>query len=160
MCCKRLLHETSSKNMLSRHDPNPSLEASVRALCYVTMLTGAVATVSPAPSSMQGRVCNLKVRICTFIAEHHQSFTISPVLVKLCKTLSEDRTALSRLTVSNAQVRYRSTHQFRQCLAQKLLKQTFSLNVDESTNQNIDRILRTCCEGLFLSDVRLYSTVY
>ena len=50
--------------------------AAARALKLTTTLPGATVTADT-PLSMTDRVCDLEIRLCTFIAEHDLSFTIS-----------------------------------------------------------------------------------
>lgn len=76
------------KKVLSQHDTDPSHKAAVKTLHYTSALQGVVATVAANASSLPDHMCNQKVCISTFIAEHNLSFTISPILV--------DRTALSK----------------------------------------------------------------
>lgn len=83
--------------------------------------------------------------MCTFIAEHDLSFTISQPLVNLCKKLAEDKNALTRLSVSNQHASCVNTHgiapEFKKHLSEKLNKCMFSLNIDEASSQNMDKIL-------------------
>ena len=52
------------------------------------------------PASMTDRGTDLKIRVCSFIAEFDLSFTIAQPLVTLCRKLAEDRPALAHLSVS------------------------------------------------------------
>lgn len=107
-------------------------------------MPGATVTADT-PLSMTDRVCDLKICLCTFIAEHDLSFRILQPLVTLCRKLAEDKKALTSLSVSNQHASYMNTHgialQFKKCLSEKLKKCMFSLNVDEPTTLNMDKIL-------------------
>lgn len=144
VCHKKLHNATSGKKTLVRHDGDKTHRAIVRSLQHTTTLPGAETTATPL-TSFTDRVCEQKLRLCAFISQHDLSFTISQPLVDLCKKLAEDKTALSKLSLSNQQVSYLNTHglalQFKKDLSDKLEKTMFSLNIDESTNNNVDRIL-------------------
>ena len=62
------------KKVLARHDP--SHRAAARACKLTTTLPGATVTADTS-LSMTDRVCDLEICLCTFIAEHDLSFTIS-----------------------------------------------------------------------------------
>lgn len=58
--------------------------------------TQAVATATAdVAAPMTDRVCDLKIRVCSFIAEHDLSFTIAQPLVDLCKKVAVDKNALT-----------------------------------------------------------------
>lgn len=87
---------------------------------------------------MTDRVCNLKVHICLFIAEHDLLFTMSQPLVDLVRSVAEDQS-------TSAHASYFCTHgiaaQDQTELATKFQRKLFSLNADEATNANMDKIL-------------------
>ena len=70
---------------------------------------------------------------------------MSRPLVDLCKKLAQDKNALCKLTVSNQHASYLNTHglapELKKRLCEKLKKATFSMNVDEATNHNMDKVL-------------------
>ena len=135
---------TSGKKILTRHEKDPAHKAAARAVQHTTLLPGASATAD-IPPSMADRVTNLKVRLCSFIAEHDLSFTIAPLLVALCKKLAQDLAALSHLAISRQHTSYLLTHgiapEFKRQLSEKLKNCMFSLNVDEATDKNMDKIM-------------------
>lgn len=92
VCHKKLLYATSGKKTLLRHDFDKAHRAAVQALLYTCTLPGATSTANT-PASFTDRVCEQKIRLCAFIAEHDLSFTISQPLVNLCKKLAEDKPA-------------------------------------------------------------------
>ncbi|XP_060786598.1 uncharacterized protein LOC132892255 isoform X1 [Neoarius graeffei] len=61
------------------------------------------------------------------------------------RAVSEDRSVLSRLSLSNAHASYLSTHgiapHFKNVFSMKLQTKMFSLNADEATNANMDKML-------------------
>ncbi len=95
--------------VLARHASDPGHLASVRALSHTSTLPGATAT-GTAAVSLTDRVCEQKIRIAAFIAEHDLSFTMARPLVELCKKLAEDKNALAKLSVSNNHASYLNTH--------------------------------------------------
>lgn len=85
-------------------------------------------------------MCKQKIRICAFIAEHDLSLTMSQPLVELVKSVAEDKSALSRMTLSNAHASYLCTSC---CSLQNQIishLQRRMLNADESTNANMDSV--------------------
>ncbi|XP_049334435.1 uncharacterized protein LOC125801679 [Astyanax mexicanus] len=134
----------AGSSVASSGNTDPVHKAAARAVQYTTLLPGASATAD-IPPSMADRVSNLKIRLCTFIAEHDLSFTVAQPLVALCKKLAEDRAALSHLSVSRQHTSYLLTHgiapEFKHRLSEKLGNGMFSLNVDEATNKNMDKIM-------------------
>lgn len=67
------------------------------------------------------------------------------VAKKFSVLLAEDKNALKKLSVSNQLASYLNTHavapEFRQRLSKKLLKNMFSMNIDEATNVSMDKML-------------------
>ncbi len=122
----------------------PGHKAAVRALQHTSRLPGATATADVA-APMTDRICDLKIRVCSFIAEHDLSFTIAQPLVDLCKKVAVDKNVLTKLSVSNQHASYMNTHgiapEFKKRLSDKLKGCIFSLNVDEATTQNMEKIL-------------------
>lgn len=144
-CHRRLKYGNNGKKVLARHQQEVSHNAAVRALQYTCSLPGATSTTTEVQASFADRVCDLKVRICSFIAEHDLSFTVAQPLVNLMQSVFKDKSALSRLSVSNAHASYLCTHgiaaHWKNELSTKLKTKMFSLNADEATDGNMDRIL-------------------
>lgn len=143
-CSRKLMYGSSGKKILNRHASDPGHIASMRALSHTSNLPGATATVTTA-TSMTDRVCEQKIRVTAFIAEHDLSFTMARPLVELCKKLAEDKNALAKLSISNNHASYLNTHglapEFKRQLAEKLKKATFSINVDKATHLKTDKVL-------------------
>ncbi|XP_052420176.1 uncharacterized protein LOC127964065 isoform X1 [Carassius gibelio] len=145
VCHRKFQYGNNGKKVLARHQSEASHNAAVRALQYTCSLPGATSTTTEIHASMADRVCDVKVRICSFIAEHDLSFTVSQPLVNLMQSVVKDKSALSRLSMSNAHASYLCTHgisaYWKSELSSKLKTKMFSLNVDEATDGNMDRIL-------------------
>ncbi len=144
LCARKILYGTSGKKVLPRHELDPSHQAAVRAIQHTSRLPGATATADIRPS-MTDRVADLKIRLCSFIAEFDLSFTIAHPLVTLCQKLAEDKLALTHLSVSRQHAGYLITHgilpEFKRNLSDKLKNNMFSLNIDEATDKSMDKIL-------------------
>lgn len=128
------------KKVLMRHQPEDAHKAAVRALQHTFSLPGAT-TTTKARASKADCVCKQKIRICAFIAEHDLSLTMSQPLVELVKSVTEDKSALSRMTLSNAHASSLCTSC---CSLQNQIishLQRRMLNADESTNANMDSVL-------------------
>ncbi|KAI7805551.1 hypothetical protein IRJ41_010841 [Triplophysa rosa] len=140
VCHRRLQYGNNGKKVLARHQSEASHNAAVRALQYTSSLPGATSTTTEVHASMVDRV-----RICSFIAEHDLSFTVSQPLVNLMQSVVKDKSALSRLSISNAHASYLCTQgiaaHWKTELSTKLKTKMFSLNADEATDGNMDRIL-------------------
>lgn len=83
-------------------------KAAVQALQHTSHLLVATATVEVAAPIID-RTCDLRTRVCSFIAEPDMSFTIAQPPVELCKTVASDKTAL-KLSISNQHASYMNTH--------------------------------------------------
>lgn len=144
LCRKKLVYGTSGKKMLPRHEQDAFHKAAARSVQYTSRLPGASATAD-IPPSITDRMTDLKIRLCAFIAEHDLSFTVAQPLVALCKKVAEDGTALAQLSVSRQHASYLLTHgispEFKKRLSEKLRSSMFSLNIDEATDKNMDRIM-------------------
>ncbi|XP_062268267.1 uncharacterized protein LOC133974640 [Platichthys flesus] len=145
VCHKKIVYGSNGKKVLSRHQSEASHKANVRALRHTSSLPGAAVTTTEVGPSMADRVCTQKVRICSFIAEHDLSLTISQPLVNLIRSVAEDQSTLSRLSLCNAHASYLCTHGIaaycKTELSMTLQTKMFSLNADEATNVNMDKIL-------------------
>lgn len=139
LCGLPLVYWTNGEKALASH------KANVRSLQHTSSLPGAATTSPQVCASMADRVRTQKEPICSFTAENDLSLTISQPLVNLVRVLAQDQSALSRLPLSNAQASYMCTHgiaaQCKKQLSDKLQNRMFSLNADEATNVNNDRIL-------------------
>ena len=109
LCSRKLMYATSGKKVLPHHESDPAHRAAVHALEHTTRLPGAT-TTADVPASTTDRVCDLKIRVCTFIAKHDLSFKISQPLINLCKKIAEDKIALTKLSISNQHASYLNTH--------------------------------------------------
>lgn len=140
VCHKKTVYGSNGKKVLMRHQPEDAHKAAVRALQHTVSLPGAT-TTTKARASKADCVCKQKIRICAFIAEHDLSLTMSQPLVELVKSVAEDKSALSRMTLSNAHASYLCTSC---CSLQNQIishLQRRMLNADESTNANMDSVL-------------------
>ena len=72
--------ELAGKKVLPRHDLDPAHKAAGGALQHTTLLPGAT-TTADLPASITDRVCDLKIRVRTLIAEHDLSFRLTQPLV-------------------------------------------------------------------------------
>lgn len=140
VCHKKTVYGSNGKKVLMRHQPEDAHKAAVRALQHTFSLPGAT-TTTKARASKADCVCKQKIRICAFIAEHDLSLTMSQPLVELVKSVAEDKSALSRMTLSNAHASSLCTSC---CSLQNQIishLQRRMLNADESTNANMDSVL-------------------
>lgn len=93
------------------------------------LVTMATAFTEPSVQTMFAT----KKCVCTFIAEHNLSFTVAQTLKNLCERLSEDKSALTKLSVSMA------LPQGLDPFSAKLKKVNFLVKIEKATNVNMDR---------------------
>ena len=87
----------------------------------------------------------MKAITVAFVSENCLPFSIGPKLVDYAKTLAKDKTALSKLSLSRTALTYTLTHgvakSFQDKLSDALKGSFFSLNVDEATNNAMDKVV-------------------
>lgn len=102
-------------------------------------------TVGLGVTPMVERVAEQKAAITAFAAEHSLSLRLIPELLTLCKRVSQDRKALEKTSMGKTCASYTFTHGlaagFKEELNQKLRQSPFSLNIDEATNNAMDKIV-------------------
>lgn len=90
-------------------------------------------------------ISNLEGMVLGTLAELRLSFTIAPVLVDLSKAMSRDPKALGSMNLSRTAASYKMQHRLAKIFMDETLNdiQTvkFSLNMDESTSTNLQRVL-------------------
>ena len=91
------------------------------------------------------RVAKVRAVTAAFLSEHCLPFSLAEDLLDYAKRLSEDKVALDKTTISRTSATYINTHGVARCykdeLKSKLKNRTISLNIDEATNNNNDKIL-------------------
>jgi len=94
---------------------------------------------------MLDRVAKQRAITASFLSEHCLPFTLGPELLEFAKRLSQDKQALDKTTISKTSATYINTHgvakSLKEQLKDKLKGQVLSLNCDEATNNNNDKIL-------------------
>lgn len=82
--------------------------------------------------------------VLAFLAEHSLPFTLSPELIHFAKALNLDQQALSQLSMDRTSASYKLRFGLGKTIHQNLLsslqKEYFSLNIDESTSSNDERV--------------------
>ena len=95
--------------------------------------------------SLQDRVADQRIIIAAFLGENCLPFILAPQLLEFAKRLSEDKYALDKTTISKTSAKYSSTHgvaeSFKSEIKTKLNGEMFSLNTDEATSNNNDKII-------------------
>ena len=109
--------------------------------------------VAPAPKQelskpvtpLSDRVTNAEAMVLSFAAEKSLSFAIVPDLIALSKMLSKDHKALESLSISRTTSSYKTRFGVGKTFAENLLNDmrsnNFSLNMDESTSSNFQKVL-------------------
>lgn len=91
------------------------------------------------------RITNAQTLILGVMAENNLPFSISPVLIDLCKVLACDKKALNHLSMARTTASYK----MRLGLSKTVINETvdnlqkckFSLNIDEATSSNYKRVI-------------------
>ena len=102
---------------------------------------------TPKTESIQDQVAAVRAVTCAFISEHCLPFSIAEDLLGFAKRLSEDdmKRGLVKSTLSKTSATYITTHgvakSFKDDLKEKMKGQMVSLNLDEATNNNNDKVL-------------------
>ena len=91
------------------------------------------------------RIGTRKTKLMAFVAQHNLPLSITPSLLDLCKDMAEDKKALIKTHMSRTAATYTTTHglaaALRNELRQKLKQIFYSLNIDEATNNAMDKTL-------------------
>ncbi|CAG2201584.1 unnamed protein product [Mytilus edulis] len=102
----------------------------------------------PAPASLtsfQDRVTNMESMVVAFTSENSLSFSLVPKMLELAKTLSDDKKALDSITMNRTTASYKTRFgvgkTFEEDLIRCLKTSCFSLNMDESTSSNYQKVL-------------------
>ena len=79
------------------------------------------------------------------MAGYQLSFTMAPVLINLAQALSKDQKALNSLSMARTTASYKMKNglaeTFKSSTTEKMKTKNFSLNIDESTSGNLQRVL-------------------
>lgn len=98
-------------------------------------------------ASVIERVAQVRGITASFISEHCLPFSLAEDLLEYTKRVSEDKVALGKTTISRTSASYINTHGVARCfkdeLKMRLKDRKVSLNVDEATNNNNDKIYST-----------------
>lgn len=96
------------------------------------------------------RVINMKAMV--YVAQHNIGFSVVPEILQLTKALAADKKALDSLGISRTtyKTRFSLAKTFGSHLVETLKNTFFSLNMDESTNSNFQRVV-TILVSLFSS---------
>ena len=95
--------------------------------------------------SLNDRVINSQALVLATLAENSLPFTMAPVVINLAKDLSRDPQALSKLSMDRTSASYKMRYGLAKTYHDKTLENIrnsfFSLNIDESTSNNLMRVL-------------------
>ena len=90
-------------------------------------------------------VINSEAMLLAFLAEKSLPFTLASEILELAKNLSKGRKALSQMkmkrTAATYKLEYGLAKTFQEQLYEDLRKNFFSLNIDESTSSNSQKIV-------------------
>ncbi|KAJ8303063.1 hypothetical protein KUTeg_019459 [Tegillarca granosa] len=137
-------YASNGKKSLRLHCTEKDHQKNVNSLSTNTVLPSASATVAKT-SSIADRVAELRCVTAAFISEHTLPFSMAEKLITCAKRISNDKIALEKVTMSRTSATYVTTHgvaaAFKSELKKNLNGRFFSLNLDEATNNNMDKIV-------------------
>ncbi|GBM42381.1 hypothetical protein AVEN_130264-1 [Araneus ventricosus] len=145
ICPKKINYGNNGRKALKKHANDKVHKKNLRGLQCTSLFPGSKQISENATLSLNDRRVNQKAVLACFVAENSLPFSLTPKLVELCQTLAKDRPALSKLKMEKTAATYITGHDvaktMREELVAKLNKNYFSLNVDEATNNNGDKII-------------------
>ena len=94
---------------------------------------------------LDDRSTNLQAMVVGSLAEHSLPFTVAPVIVSLMKEAARDPKATQKLSLDRCTASYKLSKGLARTMAEETLAEVrsthFSLNVDESTSNNLKKVL-------------------
>ncbi|KAH3749420.1 hypothetical protein DPMN_183918 [Dreissena polymorpha] len=144
ICFKTINYKSNGKKAFKSHAEDVTHLKNYRTWKSNQVLPGS-SKAKPETESMQDRVAKQRAITAAFISEHCLPFSIAEDLLNYAKRLSEDKHALGKTTISKTSATYIITHglakSFKQEVADKVKGKSVSLNLDEATNNNNDKIV-------------------
>jgi len=102
----------------------------------------------PAPltiTPLNDRIVNAESMVLSFTAENSLSFSLVPGLIDLSKALARDKKALDSLSMNRTTASYKTRFgvgkTFHDIVIDEMRSNHFSLNMDESTSSNFQKVL-------------------
>lgn len=91
------------------------------------------------------RKLNMEAQLLGFMAEHDMPFSHSSDLIKLAQNMAKDIKVLNAMSVDRTTASYKLNYglaiYFHNKLDKELRKTFFSLNIDECTSNNLEKIV-------------------
>ncbi|GBM00212.1 hypothetical protein AVEN_32573-1 [Araneus ventricosus] len=144
---KKINYGNNDKKALKKHADDKVHQRNFRGLQCASLFPRSKQVSENATLSLNDRRANQKATLACFVAENSLPFSLAPKLVELCQTLAKDSPALSKLKMERTAETYmaKTAHGVaktrREELVAKLNKNYFSMNVDEATNNNGDKVI-------------------
>ena len=120
------------------------------------MLKSAATPQEPTPAPitpLQDRIANAERMVLAFTAENSMSFVMVPVVIELLKVLVRDKKALYSLSMNRTTASYKTRFgvgkKFSEEAIDDMKANFFSLNMDDSTSSNFQRVLTILVSYLF-----------
>ena len=143
LCSRTINFGSIGKRALHKHSKDPDHLKAFKSQFLTQTLPGAMKKLAPA--SLLDRVADLKAVTAGFISENCLPFSMGPKVIEFAQRLAEDKGALDKLSMSRTALTYTNTHglakAFRDDLSNDLAGNYFSINVDEATNNAMDKLI-------------------
>lgn len=112
---------------------------------FKNSVTASESTLPKQSVPLADRIANSEAMLLGFLAEKSLPFSLAPDLLDLVKELSKDRKALNGIkmhrTAASYKLRLGVAKTFEENLLEDLKKEKFSLNIDESTSNNNEKVV-------------------
>jgi hypothetical protein len=143
VCNTTINYSNNGKKVLFKHSKFDTHKKIMRAQKLTQTVPGAEPVI--ASSSISDRVADQKAVVTAFLSEKLLPLSLAPDIVELSKFLAKDKSALSKLKMSRTSATYITTHGTAKCLKEELVSKLkgnfFSLNIDEATNNAMNKII-------------------
>ena len=94
---------------------------------------------------MVDRVAQAQAMVLGFVAEHTLPYAIVPDIIALAQELSRDPKAMASMSMDRTNASYKMrfglAKSFEEDMCEELRTTSFSLNIDEATSSNLEKVL-------------------
>lgn len=144
-CGKTINYKSSGKKVFRLHAEDLTHQKNTRIVMSNQVLPGSSKSNDKKVEGMMDCVTKQRAILTSFISEHCLPFTLADDILDLAKRLAADRQALDKTTMSPTSATYINTHgmakAFKNEVKAKVKDQLISLNLNEATNRNQDKVL-------------------
>ncbi|KAL5016272.1 hypothetical protein ScPMuIL_005861 [Solemya velum] len=145
VCAKTINYKSNGKKALRHYAEDEAHKRNVRTVKTNQVVVARLDKEDKGTESMHDRIARQRTMTTAFLSEHCLPFSLAGDILDLAKRLAEDKTALDKTTLSPTSATYITTHgvakSFKEEVKTKAKDKFVSLNMDEATNKNNDKVL-------------------